>query len=382
MPVDVEPAGQALSHSGSPTAPFAGTVADVGAWATDAGERLTAATSNLLAPFLVDEVAGKPAWMWLALAGLVAALLAFDLGVMNRRGRELRAGESLLLSAFYVGVALAFGGWIWWAMGRDGAIAFLTGFLVEKSLAVDNVFVMFTILGALAIPRHLHQAVLFWGILGVIVLRLALLALGAALISRYAWTLDLFAVCLAATGLSMLLLAPRRRARGRRRLLELLRRRLRVTDAPHGARLFVTAPHPSTGWPVTWCTPLLLALVLILAADLVFAVDSVPAIFAISQDPFVVYSANLFAILGLRALYFKVAALLARFRYMVHSLALILVVIGGEVLLANAIGKVPPVWSLAATLVVLAGGALASVWRAARERRAAGSTTPGWNQPG
>lgn len=366
MPIDVEAVGQAFSHVDSLTVLSAGVVADVVAWAMDAGERLTAATSSLLSPLLVNEVAGKPAWMWWVLIGVIAALFAFDLGVMNRRARDLRAGESLLLSAFYVAVALAFGGWTWWVVGRDSAIAFLTGFLVEKSLAVDNVFVMFLIFAALALPRHMHRAVLFWGILGVVVLRLGLLALGAALISRYTWMLDVFAACLVVTGLSMLLLTTRRRAHGRRRMLDLLRRGLRVTAAPHGARFFVIAPHPSTGWPVIWCTPLLLALLLILAADLVFAVDSVPAVFAISQDPFIVYSSNLFAILGLRALYFKVAALMARFRYMVHSLALILVVIGGEVLLANVIGKVPPIWSLSATVALLAGGMLFSLWRTAR----------------
>jgi tellurite resistance protein TerC len=230
---------------------------------------------------------------------------------------------------------------------------------------------MFLIFGALAIPRHLHQAVLFWGILGVITLRLGLLVLGAALISRYAWMLDLFAACLVVTGLSMLLLTVRRRARGRRWMVDLLRRGLRVTAAPHGARLFVIAPHPSTGWPVIWCTPLLLALMFILAADLVFAVDSVPAIFAISQDPFIVYSSNLFAILGLRALYFKIAALMSRLRYIVYTLALILVVIGGEVLLANVIGKIPPTWSLSTILALLAGGMLFSLWQTGRERRAA-----------
>lgn len=369
MPVDIEVADRVLNDGGRLNASVADTMAEVAAWATEAGERFLAGVLGLLDPVLLGEIAGKPAWMWLALVGVVAALFAFDLGMMNRRARDLHAAESLLLSAFYVAVAMAFGGWVWWAIGRDSAIAYFTGFLVEKSLAVDNVFVMFLIFGALAIPRHLHQAVLFWGILGVIAMRLVLLALGAALISHYTWMLDLFAACLVVTGLSMLLFTARRRARGRRRMLDLLRRRLRVTAAPHGASFFVTAPHPSTGRPVIWCTPLLLALVLVLAADLVFAVDSVPAIFAISEDPFIVYSANLFAILGLRALYFKIAALMVRLRYMVYALALILVLIGGEVLLANLIGKVPPAWSLSMTLALLAGGLLFSLWQTARERR-------------
>jgi tellurite resistance protein TerC len=358
MPADIELTYQALGRGGEPRVLSADTVS---AWAVDLGERLTAAASSLLSPFLVNEIAGTPVWMWSAFVGMVAVLLVFDLGVMNRRTRDLRPVESLLLSAFYVAVALAFGGWMWWAIGRDSAIAFLAGFVVEKSLAVDNVFVMFLILGALAIPRHLHQVVLFWGILGVIVLRLGLLALGGAMISRYAWALDLFAVCLIVTGLLMLLLPTRRWARGRRWMIDLLRRGLRVTAQPHGTRFFIMAPHRSTGWPVIWCTPLLLALVLILMADLVFAIDSVPAIFAISQDPFIIYSANIFAILGLRALYFKIATLMMRLPYVVYSLALILLVIGGEVLLANVIGKVPPAWSLSVILALLTGGMLLSL---------------------
>lgn len=356
--------------------PFWGTANALAARAVEAGELLAAAALDLAWPLLAGEVAGRPGWMWLAFAAAVAVLLAFDLGVMNRRRRELNVVESYLLSAFYVAVALAFGGWVWWAIGRDGAIAFLTAYLVEKSLALDNVFVMVAIFGALAIPRHLQQPVLFWGILGVIILRVALIGLGTALIGRYAWMLDLFAVCLILTGAAMLLSAGRRRAQTRQKLLDGLRRRLRITREPHGERFFVTVADRAAGRVARRCTPLFLALLLILAVDLVFAVDSVPAVFAITQDPFIVYTSNMLAIVGLRALYFKIAAVMARSRYMIYALAAILVLIGGEVLLANVIGKVPPAWSLAATLTLLTGGILFSLWRTRGERRSHPSQGP------
>lgn len=322
-----------------------------------------------LVPILMAPWLGTPVWAWLSFSAITAVLLAFDLGVMNRRKRDLRAAESTLLSAFYVLVAVAFGGWLWWTMGREPAIAFFTGFLVEKSLAVDNVFVMFAIFSTLSVPRELQQVVLFWGILGVIVLRITLIGLGAALVVNYAWILDVFALCLVATGLAMLVLNTRHRAQGRRRLLEWLRRRLRVTDHCVGERFLVDAPDAASGRIVRWSTPLLLALVLILATDLVFAVDAVPAIFAITQDPFIVFTSNLLAIVGLRALYFKLATLMSRFRHMIYSLAAILMLIGAEVLLANLVGKVPPSWSLGGTVVLLAGGVVYSLWRTRRRSR-------------
>lgn len=348
--------------------PFWCTAIALIARAIEAGERLAMAALDLTWPLLMAEVAGRSGWIWLAFIAVVTVLLAFDLGVMNRRTRELSVVESYLLSAFYVAVALAFGGWIWWVIGRDGAIAFLTAYLVEKSLAIDNVFVMVAIFSALAIPRHLQQPVLFWGILGVIVLRVALIGLGTALVGRYAWMLDLFAVCLILTGAAMVLSAGRRGVHARQRLLDGLGRRLRMTRELHGERFFVTAADRATGRVTRCCTPLFLALLLILAVDLVFAVDSVPAVFAITQDPFIVYTANMLAIVGLRALYFKIAVVMGRSRYMIYALAAILVLIGGEVLLANVIGKVPPAWSLAATLTLLAGGILFSLWRTRRER--------------
>jgi tellurite resistance protein TerC len=320
-----------------------------------------------LEPVLFGLFLGKPGWMWLAFLSIVILLLAFDLGVLHRKSRAIGVRESLLLSGFYVAVALAFGGWVWQSLGAEAGMAFLTGFLVEKSLAMDNVFVIAMILGYFAIPRQHHHFVLFWGILGVIVLRALLIGLGAALVAQFSWMLYVFGAFLVATGIKMLVVREPERDLGRNPLLRFLKRHLRVTDRLHGERFLVRLPDPDTGRPLLWATPMLLALVLIEFADLIFAVDSVPAIFAITQDPFLVYTSNIFAILGLRALYFALAAMIHRFRYLKTALALVLVFIGGKIFLVNIVGKIPPAFSLSVTLGLLAAGVLVSLWRTARE---------------
>jgi tellurite resistance protein TerC len=305
--------------------------------------------------------------MWLSFVGIVVLLLAFDLGVLHRESREIEVRESLILSAGYIAVALAFGFWVWSSLGEESGLAYLTGFLVEKSLAMDNVFVIAMILGYFAIPRQYHHFVLFWGILGVIVLRAIMIGLGAALITEFQWILYLFGLFLVATGVKMLLVADQEHSLDDNGLLRFLRRRLRVTDQLHGERFFVRLAGPDGGRPLVWATPLFLALILIEFADLVFAVDSVPAIFAITQDPFIVYTSNIFAVLGLRALYFALAAMIHRFRYLKYALALVLVFIGGKIFLVNIIGKIPPMFSLSVTLGLLVGGVVFSLWRTARD---------------
>ena len=342
----------------------------VDASAAPAWEAVLATLATLTAgldPILYGELFGRPGWMWLGFIGIVVLLLAFDLGVLHRNSREIEVGESLVLSAAYIGVALLFGFWVWHSLGDEAGMAYLTGFLVEKSLAMDNVFVIAMILGYFAIPRQYHHFVLFWGILGVIVLRAIMIGLGAALITEFQWILYLFGAFLVATGVKMLLVADKEHSFDDNALLNFLRRRLRVTEQLHGERFFVRLPDPATGKPLLWITPLFLALVLIEFADLVFAVDSVPAIFAITQDPFIVYTSNIFAVLGLRALYFALAAMIHRFRYLKYALALVLVFIGGKIFLVNIIGKIPPVFSLSVTLTLLVGGVLFSLWRTGKD---------------
>ena len=306
---------------------------------------------------------GKSVGVWLGFFAVVVTLLALDLGVLHRDQREIGVRESLLLSAGYIGVASLFGAWVWWEFGAQSGTEFFTGFMIEKSLSMDNVFVIALIFGFFAIPRELQHRVLFWGILGVIVLRAVMIALGATLISQFAWILYVFGAFLVLTGIKMWLAADHQPDIANNPFLKFLRRHLRVTEQLEGQAFIVHRPDPVTGRAVRWVTPLFLALCLIEFADLVFAVDSVPAIFAITSDPYLVYTSNIFAILGLRALYFALAAMVHRFHYLKYALALVLVFIGSKIFLHGFIGKIPAVVSLTVTFGLIAGGVVVSLWK-------------------
>jgi tellurite resistance protein TerC len=322
---------------------------------------------ELLATILYGDFLGKPGWMWLAFIGIVLGLLAFDLGILHRDQHEIEVKESLGLSAFYICIALIFGGWVWWHLGPESGINYLTGFMIEKSLAMDNVFVIALIFSYFAIPRLYQHRVLFWGILGVIVLRAIMIGLGAALVTQFSWIRYVFGGFLVLTGIKMLWVGDSKPALDTNPLLNWMKRHFRVTTQLHGDRFFVRLPDAKSGKVVTWLTPLFLALVLIEIADLIFAVDSVPAIFAITTDPFIVYTSNIFAILGLRALYFALAAMIHRFKYLKYALALILIFVGGKIFTVNVIGKIPAELSLAVTFGLLLGGVLYSLWRTRRD---------------
>jgi tellurite resistance protein TerC len=323
--------------------------------------------------FLAMEWLGKPAWMWLTFFGLVLALLVLDLGVLHRDKHEIGVRESLMLSGMYIAIALMFGGWVWWELGSQSGIEYLTGFAIEKSLAMDNVFVIAMIFGYFAIPRALQHRVLFWGILGVIVLRAIMIGAGAALVSEFGWVLYIFAVFLILTGIKMFFAGDGHKDVGDNPVVRWMRKHLRVTDALHDQKFFVRQPN-GAGKMVLWATPMFLALVMIEIADVIFAVDSVPAIFAITTDPYIVYTSNIFAILGLRALYFALAAVIHRFAYLKQALAVLLVFIGGKVFVADLMGweKFPPAWSLAITALILAAGVFWSLWKTREPRKVAG----------
>jgi tellurite resistance protein TerC len=242
-------------------------------------------------------------------------------------------------------------------------MAYLTGFAVEKALAMDNVFVIAVIFAYLGIPPHLQHRVLFWGIVGVIVLRAMMIGIGVTIVTQFSWVLYLFAVFLIVTGIKMLMAADRTYDAGSSPVLSLLRKSFNVTDELHSERFWVRKPHPITGKLVWFMTPLFVALVLIEIADVIFAVDSVPAILAITTDPFIVYTSNIFAILGLRALYFALAAMVHRFHYLKYALAAVLIFIGAKIFLADLLGldKFPPALSLATTFGLLAAGVLWSL---------------------
>jgi tellurite resistance protein TerC len=307
---------------------------------------------------------GKPVWLWLVFLGVVVGLLALDLGVLHRKQRAIGVAESLWLSAGYIAVALAFGTWLWWQQGGEAGMAYLTGFTLEKTLALDNVFVISIIFASFAIPREVQHRVLVWGILGVIVLRGVLIGVGTALVAEAAWLLLLFGAFLVFTGVKMLTTGSHSETANPAEnvLVRLIRRILPVTDRLHGSRFLVRLPDPARpDRRRLWATPLLLALVAVEFVDLVFAVDSIPAILAITTDPFIVYTSNIFAILGLRALYFALAALVHRFAYLKTALALLLVLIGAKIFWSHMFGKVDAAISLTATLVLLGGGILASL---------------------
>ena len=313
--------------------------------------------------FLLADFLGKPAWVWLMFLGIVAGLLAFDLGVLHRKQHEIEVAESLWLSAGYIAVALLFGGWVWWSMGPEAGVHYLTAFFVEKTLALDNVFVISLIFTAFAVPRLYQHRVLVWGIIGVIVLRAIVIGLGAGLVAQAAWVLYFFAAFLVFTGVKMLFAGGHDSAgMVDNPLIRFARRRLRVTDELHGDRFSVRLPDPANPSRTRWhATPLLLALIAVEFADLVFAIDSVPAVLAITSDPFIVYTSNIFAILGLRALYFALAAMVHRFAYLKYALALVLVFIGGKIFWHSMVGKVDPLVSLGVTAVLLIGGVVASL---------------------
>ncbi len=316
---------------------------------------------------------GSPLWMWAAFITLVATILTFDLGVLHKENREIGVKESLKLSALYISLGLAFGGWVWWYLGAEAGMNYVTGFVVEKTLALDNVFVIALIFSFFAVPRIYQHRVLFWGILGVIVLRAIMIGLGATLVTEFSWVLYFFAAFLVFTGLKMLFVGESDPDIANNPLVSFMRRKFNVTETHHGERFFVKLPHPQTGKTVLFITPLFMALVLIEIADVIFAVDSVPAIFAITTDPFIVYTSNIFAILGLRALYFALDAMIHRFKYLKPALAIVLVFIGSKIFVADLLGleKFPAALSLSMTFLIIASGVVWSLMKTRKSETAA-----------
>ena len=318
---------------------------------------------DLLDAILTSDFLGKPAWLWLVFMGIVGALLAFDLGILHKSDKAIGVSESLKLSAFYIAVAVLFGAWVWWSMGPTSGMQYFTGYALEKALSIDNVFVISIIFGYFAIPPKYQYRALLWGILAVLIMRGVMIAAGAALVQEYEWVLYIFGAFLVATGIKMLVMKEQEQDVSKNPVVTFLSKRMRITPELHGERFFVSQPDPATGKIVRFATPLFLALVMINIADLVFAVDSVPAIFAITTDTYIVYTANIMAILGLRALYFALAALVHRFEYLKYALAIVLVFIGAKIFWNQIVGKVDPAISLGVTLSIIAAGIGFSLWK-------------------
>lgn len=300
-------------------------------------------------------------WMWLAFFGIVIFLLILDLGVLNKKDHEISVVESLRLSILYIGVGCLFGVGVWWQMGPTMGMDYFTSFFVEKSLSMDNVFVISMIFSGLAIPRLYQHRVLFWGIFGAIIMRALTIGAGVSLVQRFDWILYLFGAFLLFTGVKMLRphLAPQKLEDSR--IFRYLQTHLRLTPTFH-AQHFLVKKENHKGKVVWFATPLLLALLMVEVADLIFAVDSIPAVFAVTQDPFIVYTSNIFAILGLRALYFALAAMVHRFDYLKYALAVVLIFIGVKIAL-HKIWAIPSLVSLVVTIGLLCLGVAYSLYK-------------------
>jgi len=306
---------------------------------------------------VIVETIGTPA-LWAGFIVFVLAMLALDLGLFHRTAREVRMREAAAWSAVWIAFAAVFGAGVYRWFGPDRALEFATGFLIEKALAVDNIFVFVVIFTTFGIPAIHQHRVLFWGVLGALVMRAAFILVGGALLQQFHWVIYVFGAILAATGLKLLSQRNEPVRPERNPVVRAVRRLVPVTRELQGERFTVRRDGR------VYATPLLLALVAVEVTDLIFAIDSIPAIFAITADPFIVFTSNIFAILGLRSLYFLLAGVVTRFTYLKVGLSAILVFVGIKMLLVDVV-TVPVTVSLAVIIAVLAGSIAASVLRPA-----------------
>ena len=297
-----------------------------------------------------------PLWLWIGFNVFVLALLALDLGVFHRDAHEVKVKEALVWSAVWIGLALSFNVGVFVFGGAQKGLEFLTGYLIEKSLSVDNIFVFLLIFSYFSVPARYQHKVLFWGIIGALVMRAIMIAAGAALITEFHWIIYLFGALLVVSGIKMATQREIEIHPERNPLVRLFRRVMPVTEGYEGERFFVRRAG------VLFATPLFVTLLMVESADLMFAVDSIPAIFAITTDPFIVYTSNVFAILGLRSLYFALAGIMGRFHYLKLGLSVVLVFVGLKMLLTD-IYKIPVLVSLGIVAAVLAISVIASLLR-------------------
>lgn len=345
--------------------------------------------------FMTVDYAGQPLWLWAGFLSSILFLLWVDLGLLNRKDAIVSPKKSAMMWAGFASLAVAFGFYIWYFYEPDpqfyndptnlkqqAVIQYATGYLLETALAFDNIFVIGMVFTFFAVPREYQHRVLFWGIIGAIVFRGIFISLGAAVVNEFTWVLYFFAAFLIFTGGKMLFSGAgddddEEMDLEKNPVLRFLKKRLRVTDTIDNHNFVVRRPHPRTGKMVLFATPLLLCLLMVEIVDIIFAVDSVPAIFAVTRDPFIVYTSNIFAILGLRSMYFMLSAAIARFKYLKYGLSLVLVLIGLKIfwnfLLYKQLHLVPylePQWSLMLTVLFLGGAILFSLWKTGADAKA------------
>jgi len=310
-------------------------------------------------------------WIWIGFGVFVLAMLALDLGVFHRKTHQVGMKEALTWSGVWIALALLFNAGVWHWRGHDKGLEFLTGYLVELSLSVDNLFVFLLIFAYFKVPAQYQHKVLFWGILGALLMRAVFIAAGVTLMQKFHWIIYVFGAVLVISGLKMAFEKDKEVHPEKNPVLRLFRRFMPVTAEYYAGRFFV---KPDKRW---LATPLFIVLLMLETTDLVFAVDSVPAVLAITTDPFIVYTSNVFAILGLRSMFFALAGVMKLFAYLHYGLAAVLVFVGGKMLLAGFY-KIPTLASLLVILGLLAVAVVASLLHAARRSRptkAAGSAT-------
>ena len=304
-------------------------------------------------------------WMWTGFILLVLVMLAVDMFLLGRQGsHKVSLKEAATWSVVWVTMALLFNAALWWYLdvnlGRElanqKALEFFTGYLIEKSLAVDNIFVFLMLFSYFAVPAEYQRRVLLYGVLGAVVMRAVMILFGAWLIAQFHWILYLFGLFLLVTGIKMLIFAGHEPDLEKNPILRWMRGHMRITQEYHGEKFFV--------WKngVRYATPMLLVLVLVEVSDLIFAVDSIPAIFAVTSDPFIVFTSNIFAILGLRAMYFLLADVAPRFHLLKYGLALVLAFIGAKMLIVDFV-KIPIAVALGVVALILTTSVILSVWK-------------------
>ncbi|MGZ6028654.1 MAG: TerC family protein [Myxococcaceae bacterium] len=306
--------------------------------------------------------------LWAGFLAFVGLMLALDLGVFHRKAHTVSVREAATWSAVWISLAGVFAVGVFHFYGAERGLEFTTGYLIEKALSIDNIFVMVVVFGAFGVPAHQQHRVLFWGVLGALAMRAVFIVAGTALIERFHWTLYLFGVFLVFTGVKMVLSRGEQGHPENNALLRLARRILPVAPGQDTEHFFTRVAGRRM------VTPLFLALLAVECTDLIFAVDSIPAVLAVSRDPFIVFTSNIFAILGLRSLYFVLAGVVQKFRYLKLGLALVLVFVGAKMTIVDIL-KIPVGVSLAVVAVLITGAILSSLLvdgrrRALRERTA------------
>ena len=300
-------------------------------------------------------------WPWVGFNVFILAMLALDLGVFHRKSHVVSLKESLTWTGVWVVLALGFNAGVWHYAGAGKALEFFTGYLIEKSLSVDNVFVFALLFSYFAVPSTYQHKVLFWGILGALIMRASMIALGAALITKFAWIIYVFGAFLILTGIKMIVKREEEIHPERNPVVRWFKKLVPVTPEYRGDKFFVRENG------IRMATPLFVVLLLVEFTDLIFAVDSIPAIFAVTKDPFIVYTSNVFAILGLRSLYFALAGVMDKFHYLKIGLGVVLSFVGVKMLLAHTAWKIDTLVSLGVIVLILATSV---VWSLLKPKKA------------